>query len=111
MMAYMKSLPESERPQPPVGARPDGMDVQAQGGQMEDMPDNIKRVWVKEGQIIRPVRVETGVTDGSTLQIISGLNEGDEIVLAISIGRDVTENKSDSEETQKSPFVPERPSR
>jgi HlyD family secretion protein len=111
MMAYMKSLPESERPQRPDGALADGMDRQPQGGQLEDMPDNIKRVWVKEGHIIRPVRVETGVTDGSTLQIISGLNEGDEIVIAMSNGRDVTENKSDSEETQKSPFVPERPRR
>ena len=111
MMAYMKSVPDSERPQRPVGARPDRMDGQPQGGQMEDMPDNIKRVWVKEGNIIRPVRIETGVTDGSILQIVSGLSEGDEIVTAMKTGSVATKKKTANEETQKSPFIQERPGR
>ena len=74
-----------------------------------DISENLKRVWVKEGEIIKPTMVITGMTDGINLEVISGLNEGDEIVISMDVGSNTLDEKEDDEETQKSPFVQERP--
>ncbi len=41
------------------------------------------KVWVKEKNKIRAVIVETGITDGSTYELLKGLNEKIEVVTAI----------------------------
>ena len=61
---------------------------------------------VKEGDKIRPAVIETGVTDGSIVQIISGLKEGDEVITAMKKGKVATEKKE--EESQNNPFVQQR---
>ena len=75
------------------------------------MPENMKRVWVKNGATIKPVTIETGVTDGMTIEIISGLNEGDMVITSMEMGSTIGSDYEESEETQKSPFVQERPGR
>ncbi len=50
------------------------------------LSENKKRVWVKNGELIKPIMVETGMTDGINLEIISGLNAGDEIVTSMDLG-------------------------
>ncbi|KAA3612660.1 MAG: efflux RND transporter periplasmic adaptor subunit [Calditrichaeota bacterium] len=111
MMDYFSSLPESERPQRRSGNRPSATAEQGESPQGEEMPDNLKRVWVKDGSTIKPVTIETGVTDGSNIEIISGLNEGDYVITAMEMGSTTSPDNEDSEETQKSPFVQERPGR
>lgn len=113
MMSYMKSLPKSERPARPSGKGPENM---PQGESMGSMPppdqqgdassENMKQVWIKDGALIKPVMVETGLNDGTSIEIISGLKEGDEVVTAINY------NKTKEEDTTKaasSPFVPKGP--
>ncbi len=65
-----------------------------------------KKVFVKEGNTIHPVIVETGVSDGTKTEIKSGLSVGDTIVTA-----QTAEVKSLPKPTENStsPFMPKRP--
>lgn len=40
-----------------------------------------KQVWLKKGNTIHPVPVETGINDGVNAILVNGINEGDTIVL------------------------------
>ncbi len=57
------------------------------------------KVWIKKGDNIRPKRVKTGVNDGENVEIISGLEQGDEVV----VGQDIVKNVSSR---KRSPFLP-----
>jgi len=117
---YMKSLPEEMQmaQRPPRGERPDGAtggnaDGQKKGSRPEgqgppEMSETAKIVWVKEGEIIRPVPVEIGVDDGTNVEIVSGLEEGDEVITAMSIA--TSESAKEEDKTDgKSPFIQEGP--
>jgi len=67
--------------------------------------DSTKTIWIKEGEVIRPVQVKCGMTDETTLEIISGLKEGDQVVLSMS---EITSAEAKTE-TASSPFMPKRP--
>ena len=42
-------------------------------------------VWVKDGKGgIRPNRVKVGIDNGTDMEILEGLKEGDEVVIAMS---------------------------
>ena len=65
-------------------------------------------VWVKTGDKIHRARVVTGAIDGSNAEIKSGLNEGDEIILSMSLaGKASTASATPAATT--SPFMPTRP--
>lgn len=110
MMDYFSSLPESERPQPRTGQRPENREGVSGGDNRKELSENMKRVWIKNGDIIKPVMIETGMSDGINLEILSGLNEGDEVVTSMEIGNNGSV-ENEGEEAQKSPFVQERPGR
>lgn len=67
--------------------------------------DSTKTIWIKEGNTIHPVKVKTGMTDETTMEIISGLREGDQVVLSMS---QITSAEAKTE-TASSPFMPKRP--
>ena len=93
---YEGSLKASEMQEQPI------MEVspeQTQGG-----TDRV--VWIKEGAHIHPKKIETGVTDEVHYEVLSGLKEGDEVVVAINTGTSALTNKGT---TVKSPFMPQRP--
>lgn len=74
------------------------------GGGRPELDDTHKRVWVKDGEIIRPVMIEVGVDDGSNLEVIEGLKEGDLVITAmLEVSSSEIEDKE--EEEQKSPFI------
>jgi HlyD family secretion protein len=63
-------------------------------------------VWVKNGDTLRRVVIQTGLSDGTNTQIISGLHEGDQVVLSMSaVGK--KSNQADGSQTR-SPFMPQR---
>ena len=65
-----------------------------------------KTVWIKDGEMIHPKRVKVGVTDEINYEILSGLNEGEEVVTAlVSTGGTATTGTK----AAKSPFMPTRP--
>ena len=65
-------------------------------------------LWVKKGNEIDPVKVITGLTDGTKTEIKSGVSEGDEIIFSMELTSDADTTKKAA---VKSPFMPSRPGR
>lgn len=63
-------------------------------------------VWVKNGEDIHRARIEMGVTDGTNIEIKSGLKEGDEVILSAAAPTKASESAGAA---TKSPFMPTRP--
>lgn len=63
-----------------------------------------KQVWLKKDNSIHPVPVETGINDGVNAVLVSGINEGDTIVL------NATAEKKQSRRQSRS-LMPGRPER
>ena len=56
-------------------------------------------VWVDEGGFARPVRIETGLTDGTQVEVVAGdLKEGAEVI--------VGEVRHEEANATKNPFLP-----
>ena len=97
---------------PPGGAQaapPSGMTplskTNLKGGYKTDETPAVKTVWVKEGDSIYPVKVKTGMTDETSVEIISGLKEGQVVVVSM----DQVKASEAKTETASSPFMPKRP--
>jgi len=77
-----------------------------------ELDDAHKLVWVKNDTQIRPVMIETGIDDGTDIEVISGLEEGATIITSFELADNSTRSKKDNnDDEQKSPFVQERPKR
>jgi len=92
-----------------------GMGMQGMpGGQMPEgfkLPEGFKMptmVWVKDDKGIHPVRVELGSNDGDNTEVKSGLEEGTEVVLKMTIAS--TKEKKEKE-VATNPFMPTPPGR
>ena len=71
------------------------------------LPDNVKIVWVKKENVISPKMIETGETDEINYELIKGLNEGDEIVIAMTSTNPQQEGTGNKQ--AQSPFMPKPP--
>ena len=92
--SYLKSLPgETTQKMAKTPATVDAKDTKS------------TFVWVKNGQDIEQREVKIGSNDGISYELISGLNQGDEIILSMTTGKESTETKK----AAKSPFMPQRP--
>ncbi len=115
MIAYMKSLPEDQRPSGPPQRKQsmqgaDGEQQVRMGAPSGEEKDEARQiVWVKEGSSIKPVPVETGINDGSNIEILAGLTEGDLVITSMEevTGKKIKKEAAEEEE-QSSPFVQER---
>jgi len=99
----MKKIPDSLRPH--SGKRPDGlMPGRNPGGLKKDAErPNFGRIWIKEGETIRPARVIVGLSDGSYTEVKGKIKEGEEVITGSSLAQNTTSSK------QQSPFVPQGP--
>jgi HlyD family secretion protein len=61
-------------------------------------------LWVKQGDKLIPVRVKTGITDGSMTEVIGNIKEGDEVITGI-----VSSAASKTSTQQQNPFAPQMP--
>ena len=122
--AYMKKMFEKMQangtmPKMPAGAQtgtgsmPQGMPA---GQSMQGMPQpgmmpgaansdpKTKTVWVKDEKMgLRPVRIKIGIDNGTSVEIISGLKEGDEVITSIG-DKDVTATAKKSNDGPRGPF-------
>jgi HlyD family secretion protein len=65
-------------------------------------------VWVKSGDVIHRTRVTTGSIDATNAEIKTGLKEGDEVILSMSLpGKSAT--TAAATPTTTNPFMPARP--
>ena len=70
MMDYFDTLPENERPPAPTEQRPESKENLGNEENGKELSDNMKMVWIKNGDMIKPIMVETGMTDGTNLEIL-----------------------------------------
>ena len=70
----------------------------SQGG----MRQRMGMVWVKQGKLIFPRRVKTGISDNSYTEVEGSIKEGDELVTGI-----VNTNSGQQTTQQQSPFAPQ----
>lgn len=72
-----------------------------------------QKLWVKEGNTLKAVSVQTGMTDGTRTQIVKGISEGTSVVMAIneSIGETESLTAETGGNNEKSPFAPGPPSK
>ncbi len=68
--------------------------------------DSEKTVWIKQGLLIHPQKITVGVTDEIHYEVLSGLNEGDDVVTSMSSAANRTKAATGA---AKSPFMPQRP--
>ncbi len=62
------------------------------------------KVWRQEGNVFRAHAVETGTTNGTLTEILSGINEGDAVITEFSMNIE-----EEVEEEATNPFMPKRP--
>jgi hypothetical protein len=82
----------------PSGQMPQGFTLPA-GAKMPTM------VWIRDNEGIHPVPVILGSNDGDKAEVKSGLKEGDEVVIKMTLA--ATKNKE--KEVSSNPFMPQRP--
>lgn len=63
-----------------------------------------KIIMVQQGERIEPKTIETGVTDGKKIEVLSGLNEGDKIV--VSNGQNSQNQSRNSQSSPRPRFGP-----
>jgi HlyD family secretion protein len=78
-------------PPPPAGMRPD---------------DGSKTVWLKDGTGgIHPMSVKLGIDNGTQVEVLSGLKEGDEVIISMSGNGSVSSStKTKKTEGPRGPF-------
>jgi HlyD family secretion protein len=67
-----------------------------------------KIIWVKNGNELIAKKIEAGLSDGINLQVLSGLNKNDEVVVGIADGPSASSGNSQPS-GQESPFMPKPP--
>jgi HlyD family secretion protein len=71
---------------PQAGTMPQGMP--AMGAGFPGMGSDMKTVYTKDAEgNLRPAFVKVGIDNGSNVEILSGLNEGDEVVISMDTGK------------------------
>jgi HlyD family secretion protein len=69
------------------------------------LPDNIKMVWLKDGNGgLKQVTVTTGIDNGTTVEILGGLNEGDEVIISMTDAASAA-RKSSANEGPRGPMM------
>ena len=63
-----------------------------------------QKVWTLEGNIFKAHKVETGTTNGMLTEIVSGINEGTEVLTDFSIN--MGEAGQQDEQQTSNPFMP-----
>ncbi len=66
-----------------------------QGGFGAGLPEGVKMVWVKDDKGgIRPNPITAGIDNGTNVEVVKGLKEGDEVVISMSNGNKKKESES-----------------
>lgn len=79
-------------------------DLLRKGDKIQDCSGN-KKVWVREGNVIKAYAVQTGITNGTLTQIVSGVKEGVEVITEIK-ATVPGEEEAAAEVQERSPFAP-----
>ncbi len=64
-----------------------------------------QKIWTNRGNIVKAISIETGLTNGTRTEVLSGINEGEEIIVGISMEAEAQKEAA----TERSPFAPGPP--
>lgn len=67
-----------------------------------------KTIWVKNGITLEEKEIQTGTSTTSLVEVLGGLAEGEEVVVAMESGK-ASGNPPQAVETESSPFMPKHP--
>ncbi|MDX2443750.1 MAG: efflux RND transporter periplasmic adaptor subunit [Bacteroidales bacterium] len=84
------------------GQRPQGGSAQEAGGARN--MGSFGQIWIKEGENVRPIRVRTGISDGSFIEVI---NEDITIESQVVISALYDEEEAQTNQQTNSPFAPQ----
>lgn len=74
----------------------------------EPVTGEVGYLWIQNGKELRRIRVVLGATDGINYELLSGAQEGDQLVVSLQeLNSQATAKKE--EPTATSPFMPQRP--
>ncbi len=73
-----------------------------EGESIQDAEEAKQKVWIKEGNVLKAIAVQTGVASATHVQILDGIKEGQEVVTDIRAKSD-----EQGEEEAKNPFMPQ----
>ncbi|MRR23019.1 hypothetical protein EG830_08570 [bacterium] len=73
-----------------------------------EVTETAAKVWIRTADGIRPVPVQLGSNDGENAEVISGLKEGDEVVVKMTVA---TSAKKKEKTVASNPFMPTPPGR
>ena len=62
----------------------------------------MQKLWVKEGPNLKAIAVETGMTNGTLTQIVSGISAGTEVLTDVQNGM----MDEEPEQANSNPFMP-----
>ncbi|NWJ50513.1 MAG: efflux RND transporter periplasmic adaptor subunit [Bacteroidetes bacterium] len=95
---YMKKFPQIDK---------DKINQEVSGTVKKSKRDNVKQstLWMKNGNDFKPVKVITGLSDGTKTEITSGILVGNEVIMSMELASSDTTQTA----TVKSPFAPSRP--
>lgn len=99
LFSYMSEQPKPEgRPEGPGGG-------EMPAPEMSNAQPGESVIWVKVDSTIHPVPVTTGMNDDINVEIVSGLKQGDEVVLAMEETGKIKETPT----VGSNPFMPKPP--
>ncbi|WP_101311062.1 efflux RND transporter periplasmic adaptor subunit [Labilibaculum manganireducens] len=89
-----------------IGERPES-ELRQGNAEFQKSDGEGQIVWVKQGGIIHLQNVIVGVTDEINYEVVSGLKEGDEVV--VSMNTESAAQSTSAPAASQSPFMPQRP--
>ena len=80
----------------PAGQTSSGMPGTGMPFAGKNTDPKMKMIWVKDDKMtLRPQMVKIGIDNGSNVEIVSGLNEGDEVIIAMNKGAKTATKKNE----------------
>ena len=73
---------------------------------VKDVAGGGAKLWTLQGNVFTAVPVQTGITDGTHTEVLSGLNEGDVVVVDIVAGSEAQTEEDNQNSGGNSPFMP-----
>lgn len=74
-----------------------------------DNPALQKTVWIKDGEALQEVEIQTGTTTSSMIEVTGGLAEGQEVIIGVETDSRQAVAAPEGGETESSPFMPKHP--
>ena len=70
------------------------------------------KLWTRKGHVFTAHPVKIGISSGNKTEILSGMKEGETVIMSVDNGRmpgESMKGDASSQKTEKSPFMPSRP--